>query len=240
MKLLKKPGLLLIFPLLLVFLSCSAGINGEVMDGGAVELTLKTSLEPRMIALILSLRGFMGDAGNEPILDGQSISRSMAVSQGVRDVSLKNTSSSALEGSISISKVEDFLSGTGSKTRLITYTGRPEAGASSIIIALDRDSAPEIISRLSEDAEGYLSALMAPAVLGETSTKQEYLELITLVYGRSLADEISGARLKASIDFPRTITNIRGGVALGKKAEFDVPILDILVLEQPLRYEVSW
>ena len=193
-----------------------------------------------MVSLIRTLRGFMGENDNEPILDGSSIGQSMAVSPGVQAVSFRNTSPSALDGVISISKVDDFLTVGGSKTRLVTYTEGKQAGTSSIIIALDRDSAPEIIARLSPEAEEYLSALMAPAVLGETITRREYLSLISAVYGRPLADEIASARLKVSIEFPRPLTAIRGGNASGNRAEFDVPIVDILVLEQPLRYELSW
>ena len=235
-----KLCLLLILPLFLAFFSCSARIDGEFREGGAVDVTLKTSLEPRMIALILSLRGFMGESANDPILDSQSMSKSMGEQPGVRAVSLKNTSSSAMEGTISISKVDDFLAAAGSKTRLITYTEGREAGSSSIVIALDKESAPEIISRLSPEAEEYLGALMAPVILGESSTKQEYLFLLSMVYGRPLADEISGSRLKVGIEFPRAVKAVRGGIASGRRAEFDVPIIDILVLEQPLRYEVNW
>ena len=240
MKSAKFRGLLLLFPLLFICFSCSASINGELKEGGEVDLFLKTALQPRMISLIQSLRNFMGEADDAPILDGRSISLSIAASAGVRAVSLANTSPTALTGTISISKDDEFLTSGGGAARLATYTEGQASGTSSLVIFLDKASAPEIISRLSEEVEEYLSALMAPAVIGENSTKEEYLRLISMVYGRALADEISAARLKVTIDFPRTITSIQGGTTSGRRAEFDVPILDILVLEQPLRYEVLW
>jgi len=240
MKSAKFRGLLLLFPLLLVFFSCSASIEGELKEGGVVDLSLKTALQPRMISLIQSLRNFMGEADDAPILDGRSIGLSIAASPGVRDVSLRNTGPAALDGAISISKVDEFLTAGGSTARLVTYTEGQAAGTSSLVIFLEKASAPEIISRLSAEAEEYLSALMAPAVLGEDSTKEEYLRLISMVYGRALADEISASRLKIAVNFPRTITSVKGGTSSGRRAEFDVPILDILVLEQPLRYEVLW
>ena len=230
----KRSILLLI--VFLTFISCSARIDGVVREGGAAELTLKASLEPRTLALIRSLRNFMGGADDSPVLDGPSISRSMVSSSGIRSAALENTSSSALDGTISVADIGDFLSST--RGRLITFTEGREA--SSIVITLDKDSVPELISRLSPEAEGYLSALMAPAVLGETSTRQEYLDLVAAVYGRPLADEIADSRIRAFIEFPRPLTAVQGGNALGKQAEFDIPLLDILVLEHPLRYEVSW
>lgn len=236
----RKRGLLIIVPFLALFFSCSAKIEGNVRDGGSAELMLKTALEPRTIALIRSLRGFMGDASGESILDGQAISRSMSASAGIRSVSLKNTGPSALDGGISISSLDNFLVGSGAKGRFIIYTQGRDPGTSSIVILLDRNSAPEIISMLSEEVGEYLSALMAPAVTGEICTKKEYLDLVSSIYSRPLADEINAARIRATIDFPRPVTAVRGGTASGKQAVFDVPLADILSLEMPLRYEVSW
>jgi hypothetical protein len=223
--------------LLLLSFSCSARIDGVVREGGAAELTLRTALEPRTSALIRSFRGFMGEAADTPVLDGQAISLSMATAPGVRSVSLVNTGPEAMDGGISITNVGDFLA-SGGGNRFITFTeGRD---ASSIVVVLDRNSAPDLIARLSPEVEEYLMALMAPAVTGEPDSRLEYIALISAVYGRPLANEISEAKIHASIEFPRSIKTIRGGTSAGRQAEFEVPLLDVLVLESPLRYEVSW
>jgi len=93
---------------------------------------------------------------------------------------------------------------------------------------------------LSPEVEEYLSALMAPAVLGETSTKKEYLDLLASIYGRPLANETEAALIKLNVEFPRNVSSVQGGIARGRQAEFNVPLVDILVLESPLRYEVNW
>jgi hypothetical protein len=223
--------------LLLLSFSCSARIDGVVREGGAAELKLQTSLEPRTSALIRSFQGFMGETTNAPVLDGPAISRSMAAAPGVRSVSLVNTGPEAMDGGISISNIGDFLA-SGGGNRFITFTEGREI--SSIVVSLDMNTAPEIIARLSPDVEDYLMALMAPVALGEPSSRLEYIALVSSVYGRPLANEISEAKIHASIEFPRPIKTIRGGTAAGRQAEFEVPLLDVLVLEQPLRYEVSW
>ena len=209
-------------------------------DGGSADITLKTSLEPRTIGILQSVRAFMGEKADAPLLDGPEISRSLAASPGIKSVSLRNTDSAALEGEIEVSKVDDFLAAGSGNTRFISYAEGIAPGTSSIVISLDMNSAPEIISQLSPEAEEYLSALMAPAVLGEVIPRQEYLDLITSVYGRALANEITSARIHAFIDFPRPVISVQGGTASGRRAEFNVPLLDILVLDKPLRYEVKW
>ena len=178
----------------------------------------------------------MGDTRNTPILNGETINRSLAAASGIKSASLKNTGPEALEGNIAISNVGDFL--LSEKNMFITYSDG--ADSSSITIVLDRDSAPLIISRLSPEVAEYLSALMAPVALGEYMPAGEYLSLVSMIYGKPLADEIAAARIRASIEFPRPVTSVTGGSSAGRRAEFDIPLLDILVLEQPLRYEVNW
>jgi len=233
---LKSRYLLLFLPFLAVFLSCTARIDGVVMAGGAAEISVRTSLGPRTVSLVQSLRGFMGDTRNTPILNSETINRSLAAASGIKSASLKNTGPEALEGNITISNVGDFL--LSEKGMFITYS---EGGdSSSITVVLDRDSAPLLISRLSPEVEEYLSALMAPVALGEYMPASEYLNLVSMVYGRPLADEIAAARIRASIDFPRPVTSVTGGTSAGRRVEFDIPLLDILVLEKPLQYEVKW
>ena len=224
--------------LLLLSISCSARIDGVVREGGAAELKLQTALEPRTSALIRSFRGFMGEEAAAPVLDGPAISRSMAAAPGVRSVSLVNTGPEAMDGGISISNIGDFLVSGAGTNRFITFTESRDT--SSIVVSLDRNSAPDIIARLSPDVEDYLMALMAPVLLGEPNSRLEYIALVSAVYGRPLANEISEAKIHASIEFPRQIKTISGGTAAGRQAQFEIPLLDVLVLESPLRYEVSW
>jgi len=178
----------------------------------------------------------MGDTRNTPALDAGPINRSLAAASGIKSTSLKNTAPEALEGTIVISNVGDFL--LAEKDMFITYSESPVS--SSITVVLDRNSAPLLISRLSPEVGEYLSALMAPVALGEYMSSADYLSLVAMIYGRPLADEIAAAKITASIELPRPVTSVSGGSSSGRRAEFDIPLLDILVLEKPLRYEIKW
>jgi hypothetical protein len=93
---------------------------------------------------------------------------------------------------------------------------------------------------LSPEVNQYLSALLAPVATGEVISKAEYLSLVAAIYGKPIADEIAASSIRVVLEFPGTITGIRGGAAKGPKAEFTIPLPDLLVLEQPLSYEISW
>lgn len=221
------------------FASCSAQINGSLNIDASADVTLHAALEPRMATLIRALSRAGGGTGTQ-IIDGPSIGRSMAVAPGIKSVSFTNVNSSTIEGTISLYRVDEFLAipSRAATTRFITYEQSGAGG--QITIHLDRNSGPQIIPLISRDVVDYLTALMAPVVTGETLSRADYLDLVAMVYGKPVADEIATARIRASIAFPGPITAIKGGVATNNRTEFDIPLLDLLVLERDLDYQVSW
>jgi hypothetical protein len=179
--------------------------------------------------------GSAGDAA--PVLDGPAIARSMSAAPGVVSVSLANTAAAAVEGPLRVSPIGDFLA-AGGKGGFISFEQGGEGGRCTI--AISRQTGPELLSLLSPEITDYLNALMAPLVTGETLSKPEYLALVSTVYGKAIADEISRSVIRASIEFPGPIRSVRGGAFSGRRANFDIPLPDLLVLETPLRYEAAW
>jgi hypothetical protein len=234
-------ALVLVF---LLFASCSGRIEGALRQDGSAELTLDAALQPEMTRLLSSLARVMGNnaAAGGPLLDGPDIARSMAAAPGISAVSLRNQGPAAIAGTVSIFRVDSFLALPNSALP----NGRSAAPfirydpAGKLVITMDHDSGPRILLLLSEDVNDYLSSLMAPVATGETLTRAAYLNLVGSMYGRPVADEIAAARIQVSLAFPRSVKEVRGGTSQGGRAQFNVPLVDLLVLEQPLVYEVSW
>jgi len=195
------------------------------------------SLEPRMTNLIRLLAAAGGHTDSQ-ILDGPAIAQSMSNSSlGNVSASFRNTASAAIEGPIRIVNINHFLA-AGDIGNFIFFEQGNNGGHCEIKISLD--NGPVILHNLSQEIEDYLNALMAPLATGEKMSKLEYLTLVTSVYSRAISDEIAGSRIRASLDFPGLITSVKGGTFSGRRAEFDIPLLDLLVLETPLSYEVRW
>jgi hypothetical protein len=225
------------------FVSCTAAITGTLAIDGSGDLRLQASLESRTAALIRSFAAVsLGPeaARNRPVIDGPAIARSMAAAPGIAGVSFTNTSPSSIEGPIKISRMDEFLALPGNQggSRFIVYEQSPSGGR--LALSLDRNSGPKILALISPEVADYLSVLMAPVATGETLSKGEYLGLVTSIYGRGVAEEIASAKIRALIDFPGPISAVRGGTYTGKRAVFAVPLLDLLVLESPLDYEIRW
>jgi hypothetical protein len=241
----KKGILLYLGAVLLLFPSCAARITGTLEAGGSGEFEVSASLMPRISLLIRSLSAVLGDgAAPEHIIDGEAIAQSMSAAPGIASVSFRNAGAAAIEGPVKISRLEDFLSvasgSGGAKKGFITLERASPGGQSRCTITIDRESGPEILSLISADVSDYLSALMAPIATGEQLSREEYFELVASIYGQPIADEISQASIRAFIDFPGPVSAVRGGTWTGRRAEFTVPLADLLVLETPLVYEVWW
>ena len=221
---------------ILPFFSCAARINGPLNADGSAEFFVNVSLEPRMAALIRNLAGAAGSTGTSAILDGPAIALSMSAAPGIDSVSFVNTAPSAIEGPVQISQINELLA--GGNRNFVSFEQNSSGGR--CLISISRETSPEILSRLSPEITDYLAALMAPLATGEALNKAEYLELVSSVYSRAISDEISRSRIRASISFPGTIRNARGGTFTGRQTDFDIPLLDLLVLETPLSYEVNW
>jgi len=230
-------GLFLVLSLFPLF-SCSARLNGSLASDGSASLSVSMALEPRMTALIRRLSAAGGQTGqaDRPILDGPAIANSMSKTPGVASVSLKNSSPSAVDGQLRVSNVMNLTASDSG--RFVAF----EQGASGgkCVISINRGNGNAILELVSPEVSGFLNALMAPLVTGEEISKAEYLELVSSFYGKPISDEIAGSKIRASIEFPGNVKSAKGGTFSGKKANFEIPLVDLLVLASPITYEVTW
>jgi hypothetical protein len=200
-------------------------------------MSVSLALEPRITALVRNLASAGGQADAQ-ILNGPAIAKSMTASAlGNVSASFKNTSPSAIEGNVKIADINRFLA-RGDTGRFVEFEQGKNGGKCNIYI--DIDNGPVILNLLSADVAAYLNVLMAPLATGEEMTKSEYLALVSSIFSKAISDEIASSRVRASVGFPGQITSVKGGAFSGKNAEFDIPLIEILVLETPVTYEVNW
>jgi hypothetical protein len=235
-----KRAFFIFLPFLAIFQlsSCAARINGSLAADGSAALSVTMSLEPRMTALVRSLSAAAGGQADGPILDGPAIAQSMSAAPfGNVSAQLRNTAPAAVEGTVRITNIERFLASGDAGGFIGFEQGR---GGGSCEIGINRENGPVILGILSMEIADFLNALMAPLATGEELTKAEYLQLVGAIYSKGVSDEIAASRIRASIDFPGQITAVKGGTFSGRRASFDISLLDLLVLETPLIYEVKW
>jgi hypothetical protein len=153
-----------------------------------------------------------------------------------------------VDGPIVVSNIETFLNnstsklpaGAGRQPAKFAVWERKPSGGGALNITISRDTGQQFLSLLAPDLVDYLSALMAPVVTGEVIDKAGYLELVSAVYGKAVAGDLSAAELSISVSFPGPVESVAGGSFRGSKTEFKMPLLDLLVLDKPVIYDVRW
>ncbi|MDR2069599.1 MAG: hypothetical protein LBP71_07010 [Spirochaetaceae bacterium] len=233
------------FPLILAVLalglgSCGASISGRLEKGGAGDFNVSASLAP---ALTGKIRDFLAlsqgnSEGGELLINAPAIAFSMSQAPGVAQAGFRNTGPASLEGPVKITSIGDFLAPSG-KAGFISFQENPGGGGRAAI-TINRETAPDMLALISADVTYNLMLLFAPIATGDNLSKEEYVTQVRLIHGEAVASEISGALIRASVEFPGPLVSVRGGAFSGKKAEFTIPLVDLLVLEQPLSYEVVW
>lgn len=220
--------------------SCSGNVAGALKQDGSAEIEVEIVLGKQMAGRLKMINSIMRAADSQDteslLLDGPAIALSMADAPGISAVSLRNTGPSAIAGTISVSRVDSFLS-------LPAAVGMPFIRydpAGRIVISLDMKTSPALLSLLSADVRDYLSTLAAPVATGMPLSKTAYREIVASLHGPKIADEIAAAIIPISIEFPRPVKEVKGGEVRGRSARFALPLMDLLVLEQPLIYEVAW
>ena len=208
------------------------------MADASGNVQLGANLEPNMINLLRSFRALGGSQAGV-LLDAAVFNNSLRAAPGIASSNLRNTGQERIEGTVGIRAVGDLL--TAGADRFVTYQAPSGTSPGRLAIRLDRSIAPQVISQISPEAEDYLSALMAPVVTGESLSRVQYLQLVRSIYGGPLADEIAASRINAVITVPGTIRSARGAAShSGREARYSIPLVDLLVLEQPQEYEITW
>jgi hypothetical protein len=233
------------FPLILVSLalglgSCGASISGKLERGGTGDFDVSASLAP---AVTGKIRDFLAlsqgnPGGGEFLINAQAIAFSMSKAPGVAGAGFRNTGPASLEGPVKIASIGDFLAPSG-KAGFISFQENPGGGGQAAI-TIDWETAPDMLALISADVTYNLMLLFAPIATGDRLSKEEYLTQVRLIHGEAVAAEINQALIRASVEFPGPLVSVKGGTFSGKKAEFTIPLVDLLVLERPLNYEVVW
>ncbi|MCX7655317.1 MAG: hypothetical protein N2Z76_02200 [Treponemataceae bacterium] len=215
----------------LVFWSCAEGRLALRLDSPkAAVLQFSCTLGEKTLNFIRNL------SGNPTLaIDSRSIEESLRALPGVERVSLKNISPNALEGALQINDISLFLRRIPMGT--VSFVSPTEG---SLELQLSRNNRDALLALFTSNVRDYLDALMAPVVTGEKLSRKEYLALVESVYGASLRREIEQSRLRITCTVPGTIAAIEGGTSEGKVGSFSLPVIDFLVLEQPIVLKISW
>ncbi len=118
------------------------------------------------------------------------------------------------------------------------------------IVTFSPDFFSSVFRMMNEETQGYIDLLMAPAFTGEEMTPEEYIDLLAVVYGKSLADaaEKSAFDLVLQTDGKITSSVLPEGSSAtasvsgltSQSVRFSIPLAEFLTNTGTVSYSVSW
>ncbi len=118
----------------------------------------------------------------------------------------------------------------------------------SLTLILSPEILKELSKNFSEESRSYLDLLMSPVFSDdEEMSSSEYIDLVEVVYGEKLAEELGNATVKISLIPPKgktikkTALSETGQSKLSSnKAVFTLPLADLLTLNSTKTFSISF
>ncbi len=190
-------------------------------------------------ALESTIRHITGLSGDSALFDSAKIRGSFAGS-GFSVQSVSFPSPSGINLTV---KTDDLETALAPENKWLTVSAYE--GGHSMDIVLSPETAAALLALMPSETADYAELLMAPLFTGERMTEDEYVDLIAVTYGNTLAGELREAVVSVTVDVPGTVTGASAEqpVRVGRentRAVFTVPLAKILSLSGPLYFNIQW
>ncbi len=145
----------------------------------------------------------------------------------------------SVEATVKEAAAQSAVSRTG-----VRFSNVVSVGKRSLTLTLSPSTMRSLYDSMDEQTRGYVDLFMAPSFTGEKMSGEEYTALIASVYGKELAEEISTAQMKVSLVAPKggqvKSCSLADAKLTSRRAQFSIPLLDLLVMEKERSYRISW
>ncbi len=232
--------------LVLLLGSCSSRLAGELRRDGSARLEFRAEL-PAPIADKLRRLGSGGRPVDPsiPLLDAAALRASLASRPYLELVELSQPSPDSIRGTLLVRSLAqaaaspDFASPQAGQAGALSYRKGPDWAELSL--RLDRGRAGALRSLLAGLDPGLLEALSPPALEGEEAlSAEEYRTLLKSLLGEKAMPALDAAAIDLSIAAPGQVLDSRGGSLAGSTLTARIPLLDLLVLEEPVELGLRW
>lgn len=203
----------------LIFSGCTPTLEIAASADGSYHVSYFVSLGKELTNTISSAQG-----AASTIFDVKEIEKQFSQSS-ITNISVKSPDARSLAISMLLSKNINSIfydAGIILQTRTSNKT--------TMAVSFSPKSIRKIYDGMPQTTRAYIDLFMAPVFVGEAMPKNEYIELVAMVYGQKLADEILNANLTLILTSPDK----------KMRKQFAIPLVDLLLLTETKSYELMW
>ena len=225
--------------LALGMLGCSTVLTGTMKDSDGGNLTLDVNLSPAFMAYWADLRTADPTLPASPLSE-PALRQSFSKISGIKTWSLESLKAGQFRLKFSFDQgqqISDQIS--GKEVPLLSWT--TSGTEKKLTFRLSQTALQSLIQTTGLADSSSLEVFLAGGE-GEL-TKDEYTELLSYFlesYDPRAKATVAASFIEVNLEFPRNPTKVVGGKIQGRVANFRASLVDVLLLEKPLIWEVSY
>jgi hypothetical protein len=224
----------------LLIISCSVSQTVKVALDASGSAHVRVELHPVFHEYLSVLReeaGELGLSGSGEIFDTERIKQSLSELPGVVVYTVSTPTPAELEVDLSFRHVGEVLEGeeTG-VAEVVTFSQNGKE--KSLRFYLDAENYSRIKPLLPTGEDPILDALGPQP--DDPLTEQEYLDIVEFALGPEGPAVIQESFLEIRFAPEGEITSYEGGELEGDEVVFRIPLLQFLLLEEPIEYNLSF
>jgi hypothetical protein len=227
-------------PAILLLGSCAASMTLSLSPDGSGVLAVDARIPDAAAARLQSYRSAGTDSTGAaaPFFDAKTI-RAQTEAYRLTTLAAETPTPNSFKGSFAARSLAAVIADPEiAKTGLIAL--KTSGDESTLSFTLSRENA-EALPTLFPGIDPYiLEALSPPALDPYPVTTDEYREMLVALLGKAAMKELDAAMVRIQVRTPGSIVRSSGGTASGQTFTATLPLLDMLVLEKPIAFSVSW
>ena len=219
--------------------SCSSQQEIVISAGGSGTASIDIRLNKILVDYVRELAEATGTQDLLPkdsLFDQKEIERSIAGRPGVSITSISSPDPESLNLELSFEHIETFFATEEllNQTGVLTLSRR--AGNTFLRLVLNRQNYGQIAG-LFPILSHPLVATLGPSEDYEIS-ESEYLEMMVFIFGDAGPTAVQESTIDIRIVVDGELVSQRGGTTHGQEVHFQLPLLQVLLLNQPVDYLV--
>lgn len=229
---------------------CGGRLGITARSDGKADLSVVMDTGKAASAMISSIMASLYPSGPTAVASGSAgvftPERAQALEKSLAGGDAETLSAKALSSSVLSldATVRDAASQTSASRTGVRFASVVSVEKHSLTLNLSPATMRALYASMDLQTRSYVDLFMAPVFTGEPMSGGEYTALIASVYGKDLAQEIADARMEITLSAPRgekaASCSNAGAKLSGRSARFSIPLLDLLVLEEPQAYRITW
>jgi len=219
--------------------SCHIKQSASLKTDGSGSVRFRFELEQFFLSALLDMASLdpnSRSAHRDTVFDVEQIRKEFARKPDVELIRVESPSPRILEGEFEFQDVEAVFKGEQELTQAGVASFERSPDRSTLLFHLDRSNFGQVASFLPMQ-NNPLFRILGPEENAGTS-EEEYLEMMAFMLGEKGPPAIRASFIELEIDVEGEVISQTGGTVSGRTVTFRIPLLDMLLLEEPLDYSV--